>query len=295
MLKSEMPSFQPLSAACLLQRLREEVLPSLSGRVIISREEQAFRGEELARRTTVPFIKCLTAGALQLVDQAGVERTRLVSGDVCLFTADSAVNDRFPQPGCFLRMTIEAESLLIGFETVSAEDVGVHPQLSALTTHQPLTLWGYTVMQRLIENGTGYPASGPLFAVFLHEIIALLERDEPIETPAVARFHHVKHLMAEYAGSGADRSVIAQVSGLSPSYISKLFARFGDGQNFNQYMLSLRLERAKQYLRAAEWNMERIADRCGFGSANYFSQIFKQHVGHSPTAYRMRSLQARIK
>lgn len=53
-----------------------------------------------------------------------------------------------------------------------------------------------------------------------------------------------------------------------------------------EYILGARQARAKNLLVTTDLSMERIAERCGYSSANYFSLIFKKNVGISPLNYR---------
>lgn len=53
-----------------------------------------------------------------------------------------------------------------------------------------------------------------------------------------------------------------------------------------EYLLTLRLNHAKNYLVTTDMRMEDIAEACGFHSANYFSLIFKKKIGISPLRYR---------
>lgn len=53
-----------------------------------------------------------------------------------------------------------------------------------------------------------------------------------------------------------------------------------------QYLLQIRLTKAKELLSSTGENMEKIAEECGFSSANYFSLIFKKEIGVSPLNYK---------
>ncbi len=53
-----------------------------------------------------------------------------------------------------------------------------------------------------------------------------------------------------------------------------------------EYLLALRLHCAKHLLTTTSQNMQQIAVHCGFHSANYFSLLFKQKVGISPSQFR---------
>ena len=55
-----------------------------------------------------------------------------------------------------------------------------------------------------------------------------------------------------------------------------------------EYLLGVRLSRAKDLLTEGRKSMSDIAAECGFSSANYFSLIFTRKVGISPKNYRKR-------
>jgi len=53
-----------------------------------------------------------------------------------------------------------------------------------------------------------------------------------------------------------------------------------------QYVIYVRMNKAKMYLTTTKKSMEEVAELSGFPSANYFSLIFKKSFGISPTEYR---------
>ena len=53
-----------------------------------------------------------------------------------------------------------------------------------------------------------------------------------------------------------------------------------------EYVLQLRLNKAKALLQEGKKSIEEIAALCGFSSANYFGLIFKKAVGLSPLNYK---------
>lgn len=64
--------------------------------------------------------------------------------------------------------------------------------------------------------------------------------------------------------------------------------------NFNKYMkcspieylLSIKITKAKEYLQKTNKSIEEISELCGFSSANYFGLVFKKKESISPLAYR---------
>lgn len=53
-----------------------------------------------------------------------------------------------------------------------------------------------------------------------------------------------------------------------------------------QYIISLRISAAKNYLENTTYNISEIANLVGYDNALYFSRIFSRHTGLSPTEYR---------
>ncbi len=53
-----------------------------------------------------------------------------------------------------------------------------------------------------------------------------------------------------------------------------------------QYLVQIRLSKAKELLSSTGKSIEKIAEECGFSSANYFSLAFKKEIGLSPLYYK---------
>lgn len=68
-------------------------------------------------------------------------------------------------------------------------------------------------------------------------------------------------------------------------YLSHLFRRT-TGLSFKEYLILLRISRAKDRLFASDDSITDIASGCGFNNVNHFIRIFRQHVGQTPLQYR---------
>lgn len=73
--------------------------------------------------------------------------------------------------------------------------------------------------------------------------------------------------------------------GYSRASLFTLFKRH-TGLTPNDYLVRLRLEKAKQMLTATTVPVVSIATSCGFRSPEYFSSVFRRYVGLSPGTYR---------
>lgn len=71
----------------------------------------------------------------------------------------------------------------------------------------------------------------------------------------------------------------------SRSHVSHQF-RQKTGKTMREYLTALRLEDAKALLQHSHLGVTDIACSLGFSDSNYFSNVFKKHVGCSPLAFR---------
>ena len=78
---------------------------------------------------------------------------------------------------------------------------------------------------------------------------------------------------------------LADLSGLSPFYFSRLFKE-STGVTPYQYISRQRMERAKRLLQNTDVAIADIALRCGFSSQSSFSTAFRKVVGVTPKVYR---------
>jgi AraC-like DNA-binding protein len=78
---------------------------------------------------------------------------------------------------------------------------------------------------------------------------------------------------------------IARQEGFSVSVFTRSFKRL-TGLGFAAYRQKLRVEQAKLLLKTTRLPLAQIGQECGFGSTNYFLQIFKKKTGKSPGEFR---------
>ena len=78
---------------------------------------------------------------------------------------------------------------------------------------------------------------------------------------------------------------VAKAVGMSNSRFSTVFSQQG-GQTFTEYLIYLRLNKAKEMLRITELKSSQIAFEVGYNDSHYFSYIFKKNTGLTPSEYR---------
>ena len=97
----------------------------------------------------------------------------------------------------------------------------------------------------------------------------------------------IKHLHANI-DSKITVDVMAQIACMSPSHFARTF-REEVGLPPAQYLLEVRLQRAKKLLKAGDRLVTEIALECGFGSTAYLSAQFNRRFKISPSDFRRTS------
>lgn len=73
--------------------------------------------------------------------------------------------------------------------------------------------------------------------------------------------------------------------GVSVRHASRLF-RHEMGRSFHEYLINLRIERAKKLLANTSLSITDVAMNAGWGSLSHFNSTFRRRVGMTPSAYR---------
>ncbi|MBQ9538644.1 MAG: response regulator [Treponema sp.] len=78
---------------------------------------------------------------------------------------------------------------------------------------------------------------------------------------------------------------VAAAINVSPFYLSRMFKEVR-GENYINYLTDLRLRRAQELLKNPRTPIKEISAEVGFNDQNYFSRIFKNKFGMTPTEFR---------
>lgn len=78
---------------------------------------------------------------------------------------------------------------------------------------------------------------------------------------------------------------VADAVNMSKSRFSAVFSQ-ATGQTFTEYLIHLRLNKAKELLKTTNYKNSQIADETGYNDSHYFSYIFKKNTGMTPSEYR---------
>lgn len=94
----------------------------------------------------------------------------------------------------------------------------------------------------------------------------------------------LQYIQLNYAG---DLSIekICSVFFFNQSYFSALF-KSKTGQKYSDYVMELRIEKAKELLSIGKYKVYEVAEMVGYNSSRYFSKVFKIKTGVLPQHYK---------
>ena len=94
----------------------------------------------------------------------------------------------------------------------------------------------------------------------------------------------VEIIEKEFSDSELSLATVAERLGYNPKYLSHAFKE-KMGVGFSRYLRTVRINHAVFLMDHGVESVKNVAYLCGFSDPLYFSSIFKQTVGHSPTSH----------
>jgi AraC-like DNA-binding protein len=94
----------------------------------------------------------------------------------------------------------------------------------------------------------------------------------------------VEYLQAHYDANITLDGLAGEMN-YSPYHFLRIF-KAATGSTPFEYLLNIKIEKAKELLRYTDFSVEQISGLCGFNSGSYFTQAFRRKVGATPTAYK---------
>ncbi|MFZ6046803.1 AraC family transcriptional regulator [Pseudomonas sp. CR3202] len=108
---------------------------------------------------------------------------------------------------------------------------------------------------------------------------------EPAKGLSARQMSRAKELIANHLAEGLSVSELAQECSLSRSYFTRAFKR-STGMTPHEWLLKMRVEKAKQLMLHTKLNLSQIGLDCGFADQSHFSRIFLRITGTSPSRWR---------
>jgi AraC-like DNA-binding protein len=120
-------------------------------------------------------------------------------------------------------------------------------------------------------------------AAFFGDLDKRLERIEAPLALAAPRLDRAAAFITEHCTRRLRLTEIADVSGLSPSYLVRAF-RARHGMTPHAYQLNRRIQFGQSELRRGRPIVD-VALSVGFADQAHFQRVFKQHVAATPRQY----------
>lgn len=137
------------------------------------------------------------------------------------------------------------------------------------------------------KNGDYFSSLGFLYQVFGKLIKKYEDMSNKLINPKEIYIDKAIQFIEENYNKGIS---IAQISNTLSIDRSHFFKCFRDVMNINpqQYLLNYRLSKSQDLLRKSSFSISTISSLVGFSSPEYYSRIFKKHVGITPFEFRGR-------
>lgn len=133
------------------------------------------------------------------------------------------------------------------------------------------------VCRRLQEKGNN-EALEPAVLALLQELGGV--------TPETGKFvHQAAVYFSEHYGKPFTMEEMAENFEFSKDYFGKLFKQH-IGVSFNYFSSALKVEYAKDLLRTGNYKLYQISDMLGYSSTDYFTKVFKEIAGKTPSKFK---------
>lgn len=106
-----------------------------------------------------------------------------------------------------------------------------------------------------------------------------------VEHMKVLLINEVQHLKGERLATENYSTFLERKLGYEYSYLSGLFSA-SEGQTLEKYIIALKLEKVKEWLRYDELTLSEIAWRLNYSSVQHLSNQFRQIMGMTPGQFR---------
>lgn len=99
----------------------------------------------------------------------------------------------------------------------------------------------------------------------------------------------IRYIENHFSAPDLTNATLAAQCNISEVYFRKLFTQ-KYAMTPKQYIIDIRINKAKQLLTDGILKINAVAEQCGFTNTYHFSRMFKERTGITPTAYMQKNL-----
>ncbi len=141
----------------------------------------------------------------------------------------------------------------------------------------------YQELAHLIRQADGFEAVLETIKVKMIQVIREIKTRHKDKTSSTITL--IKEYINQHFTEDISLDKLAEVSGLSSSYLSQLFKN-EVGISYIEYLTKKRVDYAKRLLMESEQSVSEICMMVGYLDQKHFFRTFKKHTKMSPTEYR---------
>ncbi|MCT4544294.1 MAG: response regulator [Vallitalea sp.] len=113
----------------------------------------------------------------------------------------------------------------------------------------------------------------------------MLINDERVDNNCKLISQIKEYINEHYCENSMSLGIVANTFNKNPAYISKLFKN-ETGDKFLDYIIKLRINKAKELLNDVSIKTYEIAEMVGYADTSHFIKVFKKYTGMSTSEYR---------
>jgi AraC-like DNA-binding protein len=121
----------------------------------------------------------------------------------------------------------------------------------------------------------------------LYDILASLSSEAQAREGNGLLAPAMQYLEEHFTDPDLHNGLLSKQAHISEVYFRRLFKETYHTTP-RQYILDLRLKRAKELLCGDVMSVSRVAELCGFAGVYHFCRVFRQEMGQTPSEYRRR-------
>lgn len=172
-----------------------------------------------------------------------------------------------------LELSLSQKNALSDILSYLRKETGLRPQIT------------YDCIQTLTQNTVKYQTVTCMLELWL---LSLLSSPAAIPTSSgnaeSMTFKRAVQTMEHQITSWISVDEIAKECHVSTSYLKKVFTKYA-GLGVHRYFLNLKMIHASKMLKSGK-SVSEVSDTLAFCNANYFSNVFRKHMGVSPSSYK---------
>lgn len=214
------------------------------------------------------------------------QRDAVIGGDITITPANIPHQAAWEAEGNFIMLGIEPQFFAIAIdEAAQSDEVEL---ISHFATPDPLVYQIAIALKNILENnpaGSRLYAETMVTALSVHLIQHYSKRQLKIQQYNNGLSRCKLQQVIDYINEHLDKDLsLTELAGLvqmSPHYFSQLFKQ-STATTPHQFVISCRVERAKQLLLQGQFTIAEVAFLVGFANQSHLNRHFKRLVGVTP-------------